>query len=76
MAELLHPLVLEIRRRVARQHAEAGLEGRDLALAIVGGDVVHCDPAVAPQPFGNELRDPAVRPVAGLEVQDRGPVVG
>ena len=61
---------------VADEHAEAGLEGRDLGFLLVGGDVIHGDAAVAPQPLFLVLGHALEAAVAGAEEEHGGPVVG
>ncbi len=62
-------------RGVADEHAEAGREGGDLCLRVGRRDIVHRDAALGTETLARELGHALVRPVAGSEVEDRGPVV-
>ncbi len=63
-------------RRIADEHAEAGLEGCDLSLPIVWGNIIHEDAAVGLDSLAGELRDAPVGAVAGAKIENRRPVVG
>lgn len=63
-------------RGVSNEHAESRRKGGDLCLRIGRWDIVHRDAAIGPETLAHELGHALVGPIAGPEVQDRGPVVG
>lgn len=71
----LHPLCLA-QVRIADQHAEPRLEGRDLCAAVVGRDIVDGDTAILAEALVRDLRHPLEGAVASAEEHVGGPVVG